>query len=940
MKKFLLFLVLTSLNVVAQTPIHQYSFDGNLANSNGTNAFVPNNSFAYTYVEDRHGNPSSALKCFAAGGTSQSFSTSLPNLPQGNAPRTISVWAKFDPYATHGEELDVFYYGTSATNQAFGLYQTNTLTRAYGYSADINYTSPNSSYNTISWFHYIISYDGTTAKLYRNGMLLASANMPTWNTTGTTLFLNKNSSSMGQPYKDGLRTVYDDLKIYDVALSEQQVKDMYLNEAPINTNDIIAHFPFENNLSNNGNTHSFQPEPSANAAVVNYQVGKYGNCIDFGSNSTAGIALVNTTLDNAIASNDNLTFSFWQYEYGVEVNDYATSLEAFGSLYSRDSERLGASSRLQNGVATGTSTGTFDYRDIGSNVYDGQNMWTHHTMVFKNTAGTRTLYYYINGVLRTTFNGVGLFPLYRYTNKIVLGGGTDASGNLQSVKFAKNLKIDEFYIINKAFTQEEVFALMNYIPASNVITCPTGNVTVTNQAEVDALASCTHITGNLTINPSNNSLDLSPLNGITTIDGNLIIRNVSNNQLNIFNNLTSVNNISISFNTFTELSGFNALTTINGNFQLYQDYSLTTITGFTNLATIPNGSLVIVDCTDLYIVNAFNNLNLVKGIWFQNTALMNVNFLSSLTQNTGGIQIVQNNYISNFNFPSACLHNFTTGNITISNNAALTSFGANGNFVIGNSGTPSAITVLNNSFLSNLGMTNSSSFSTVGNVQIQGNQNLANLNFLTNLTSANNITINTTGISNLSGLNNLSSCNDLTITNNASITSLSGINTNAFNVNGNLMISSNPNLTVIDGFNSININSFNALLIQTNSQLATCTADWVCDYLGTASPNATIAGNATGCESVAAVNTACAVLSSENFDLNSINLYPNPTNSMFTVEVPNDTVKTISVVDVMGKVVATSNVATVDVSNLASGIYIVKVETISGKTGTQKLIKN
>ena len=85
---------------------------------------------------------------------------------------------------------------------------------------------------------------------------------------------------------------------------------------------------------------------------------------------------------------------------------------------------------------------------------------------------------------------------------------------------------------------------------------------------------------------------------------------------------------------------------------------------------------------------------------------------------------------------------------------------------------------------------------------------------------------------------------------------------------------------------------------------------------------------------------APAALSNTNFELKDVNLYPNPTNSMFTVEVPNDTVKTISVVDVMGKVVATSNVATVDVSNLASGIYIVKVETISGKTGTQKLIKN
>ena len=60
---------------------------------------------------------------------------------------------------------------------------------------------------------------------------------------------------------------------------------------------------------------------------------------------------------------------------------------------------------------------------------------------------------------------------------------------------------------------------------------------------------------------------------------------------------------------------------------------------------------------------------------------------------------------------------------------------------------------------------------------------------------------------------------------------------------------------------------------------------------------------------------------------------------MFNVEITNDSVKTISVVDITGKVVTTSNVTTVDVSNLMSGIYMVKVETISGKTGMKKLVK-
>ena len=97
-------------------------------------------------------------------------------------------------------------------------------------------------------------------------------------------------------------------------------------------------------------------------------------------------------------------------------------------------------------------------------------------------------------------------------------------------------------------------------------------------------------------------------------------------------------------------------------------------------------------------------------------------------------------------------------------------------------------------------------------------------------------------------------------------------------------------------------------------------------------------GNGTSSGHVRVYDFSTLSVKENTFD-EAFSIYPNPTNAMFTVDVPNDSVKIISVVDITGKVMATSNVATVDVSNLASGIYMVKVETISGKIGMKKLVK-
>ena len=90
--------------------------------------------------------------------------------------------------------------------------------------------------------------------------------------------------------------------------------------------------------------------------------------------------------------------------------------------------------------------------------------------------------------------------------------------------------------------------------------------------------------------------------------------------------------------------------------------------------------------------------------------------------------------------------------------------------------------------------------------------------------------------------------------------------------------------------------------------------------------------------------TNCAVLSTSNFEIaNNIKMYPNPTSNFVTVEVNNLTNAKLQVLDITGKTLMNQALNTssnnVDVQHLPSGMYLFKVSSNEG-TSTGKIIKN
>lgn len=72
---------------------------------------------------------------------------------------------------------------------------------------------------------------------------------------------------------------------------------------------------------------------------------------------------------------------------------------------------------------------------------------------------------------------------------------------------------------------------------------------------------------------------------------------------------------------------------------------------------------------------------------------------------------------------------------------------------------------------------------------------------------------------------------------------------------------------------------------------------------------------------------------------NFATVYPNPSNNYIYLQLKNESLFSATIFSVIGQRIMESNDITVDVSSLESGIYFMYIKTSSGKTTTQKFIK-
>lgn len=916
MKRTLLGLLLGStMLLTAQVPIFEFKFDQTVTDESGLNTLTPSTG-SILYTSDRYGNSNGALRLDGSVFL-QAYSVNLGMLPQGTSARSISVWVKYNlidnPSST---TLDLVNYGTNNVGQMFGIQQRSPFMRVYGYVEDFDspWTATN-GYGYFGWYHYVATFDGTTANLYRNGRLVASGNPTSWNTTGTTMSLGMNSTN-----NNGAKDLaYDDLKIYDIALSESQIQAMYTDQAPFDGTDLVAYFPFDNSYDSQDGNHTFgQLSPSV-TNTGSFVSGVHGDAINF--DGQGGVK--NSSLDTEVNS-DNVTICYWQRRNGAITHTYETSMEAFGGIYTRQINDSYDYDQYGMNISNSSMTNIETYAPFAM-----QGIWRHHAIVFEFDGVDRSYKYYVDGELTTEM----LLPTGATWTRSIADFYMGCGNNLSvpfTAKMVTDVDFDDLMIFNRVLSQDELLAVRYQQPDL----CPSGNVVITNQVDADALANCSHITGNLDIAAD---IDFTPLQGITEVDGFVRLRDMSVSVAGVLPNLHTVGSlVSFENNSAQSLGGFENLTIVAG-VQVYDNPGLVEVTGFDNLASF-NGALKFQQNTMLSNVTAFSALTSIGSLeLISNSVLPNVNFLTNLTELNGNLFIQFNPGLTSSAFPNNVLLNWS--------NPAVIRYESNINLVdisnvefIANAQIDDFYLISNNN-LTTVNLTFNGGVSGVGDLWITQNYSLPNLNFLSSVISCGEFRVQfSSAITDLSGIENLISVSSFNINSNDALISLFGVSSGSLNVNGGLVsITGNSVLSGISNLNSINITTIGSLKLQNNVLLETCHETWVCDYLSSSTSNATISGNATGCEDVNVVEQACNGQSSLiNENQFGIEVYPNPTSGLvnFSEKV------NVTLYNVVGEIIMThKDVRYIDLGSFSKGSYVLKIESVEGHL-TKKVLLN
>jgi hypothetical protein len=153
--------------------------------------------------------------CIALNGTNQYVSMGNPAaLPSGTHARTICAWAKS---STVSGARVIASFGTAATSKEMYIGMSGTSLQGGAYGNDLNVAN---FWNTTSWHFIVLTYDGTTARLYADGVLRTSA-AKTWNLTLNAC--NIGAQANATAFWSGN---VDDVRIYNRALSATEISHL------------------------------------------------------------------------------------------------------------------------------------------------------------------------------------------------------------------------------------------------------------------------------------------------------------------------------------------------------------------------------------------------------------------------------------------------------------------------------------------------------------------------------------------------------------------------------------------------------------------------------------------------------------------------------------------------------------------------------------------
>ena len=391
--------------------------------------------------------------------------------------------------------------------------------------------------------------------------------------------------------------------------------------------------------------------------------------------------------------------------------------------------------------------------------------------------------------------------------------------------------------------------------------CPTGNVALYKQADVDnfvaSYRNCEVINGNLSI--GGDVTDFSKLTSLKRIEGSFKIEYSKISDVSNFYNLEYVGgDFLIRGTQIKNLVGFNNLKTVNGSFIMYENYLNETINGFEKLETI-NGDL------QFYEASLRTIIGFEKLIEIGNNLRITDNFNLTQIPEFNSLKIIGADLRITNDYQSALEHiNGFNALETIGNDLLI-----GGESLISIEGFKN-LKKINRDF--EIPYTRSPLLKTIPefkNLEVIARYFTIRESELTDLSGFNNLKsigghFDITGNNNIKqiqGFNNLEFAGGLAIINrNEKLENIRGLK--KINTVGGLYITSNPSLKTLDGLQAmIQAGQFSAydttISIQYNNSLTDCSA--ICNLLSSPLTKGPIEiiGNPSNCSNESEVRQEC-----------------------------------------------------------------------------------
>lgn len=425
------FLFILGIIGVAQSPVAQYNFNGNV---NDGSSFANNaTANALSLGSDRFG---WANRAAIFDGSQSSVTAS--NAAQLNSPQaTICFWVKMGALPVQGEVFLLSHggwqerYKISVPNHGKPVFTTN---HSNGIS-DMDAGDGN-TLNVGEWKHVTFVHDGAKDIIYFNGVKAAEKNV-----VGT---LNNTTKPLGIGYDPIDNTNFanasiDEVMLFNAALTDVEILAIYnaQNTAPTVTQGIVANYKL------NGNARDDSQYANHGRSSAKGTTDRFG----FGNSALSydGVATEVTAPNAGHMNSETVTVNFW-----IKVNALPANGEAFIISNGGWQERFKISLPT-HGKPVFTTNHTNGISDMDSG--DGNDLkigqWTSVTMVHDGLQDK----IYFDGALKATKDVVG--TLKATTKPLGLGYNAIDGGNWL------NGSLDNVTIYNYALSDSEIAELYN-----------------------------------------------------------------------------------------------------------------------------------------------------------------------------------------------------------------------------------------------------------------------------------------------------------------------------------------------------------------------------------------------------------------------------------------------------------------------------------------------